>query len=863
MGLPEYNKKRSFNKTPEPEGKLAKPKGSHLQFVIQKHHASHRHYDFRLEAKGVLKSWAVPKGPSLDPKVRRLAMMVEDHPYDYKDFEGIIPAGNYGAGTVIVWDHGTFEPLGLDTTSKAEQEKYIVSQLHKGELKFRMHGQKINGEFVLVRAKDKEQDNVWYLIKKNDEHATKEDVTLQDKSVVSGLTIDEVAEQSTNEWQSNRKAKTKTPAKKAVKAAPADNIQSLAKQGKKSPIPSSPSPMLATLDKEPFDDPDWVFEIKWDGYRAIAKMNKGKVELTSRKGISLSKYTPIMDALEEIKLNAVLDGEIVVLNEEGHANFNQLQIWGKEKKGTLCYMVFDILWYDGYDLTGLPLLERKELLQQILPEDDIVRYCDHIVERGKDFYNLSIQMNIEGIIAKKADSTYSQGARSKSWLKLKNINEMEAVVVGFTAPRNSRKHFGALVLGTYKDDELVYIGHTGSGFDDKTIKSVYAKLEERIVDKSPFKTKPKTNMPVTWVKPDLICAVSFQEITKEGILRIPIFKGLREDKSAPEIKEESKYVAKLVKEETKSPKGLLLPAGKKEATVTINKKELILPNLDKLYWPDEGITKRDMLNYYYEVIPFMLPYMKDRPQSLNRYPNGINGKSFYQKNVRGKVADWLETYEYFSESTGETKEYLVCTDEASLLYIASLGCIEMNPWHSRTMSPDNPDWCVIDLDPDDNSYDQVVEAALVVKKVLDSVGVESYVKTSGSTGMHIYIPLGAKYTYDQSKIFAEIIVGIVHKQIPKFTSIERSPAKRRGLIYLDFLQNRSTQTIAAPYSLRPKRGATASAPLDWSEVKKGLSIQKFNIHNMKARLKKEGDLFKGILGKGIDLNKVLEKLADL
>lgn len=884
MSLPEYNKKRSFNNTPEPKGKKATRKSGALEFVIQKHAASHLHYDFRLEVKGALKSWAVPKGPSLNPGTKRLAMMVEDHPYDYKDFEGIIPEGNYGAGTVIIWDKGHYAPAGMEGETRADQEKYLSHKLHTGEVKIVMHGEKLKGEFILVRAKDKDQDNIWYLYKGKDSFASRADIALQDKSVVSGKTIEEMAARPSGEWQSNRKTtQTKSP-----KTNAATESMKLLKTGRKAPIPKGASPMLASLDKKPFDSPDWLYEIKWDGYRAIAILNKGDLTLTSRGGLSLKKYYPVVDALNELKMNAVLDGEIVVLGEKGRASFQLMQGWQKQEKGLLCYMVFDLLWYEGYDLTDLPLTDRKHILKTILPDNERIRYCDHVEERGIDFYQLSVDMGIEGIIAKKKDSTYAQGARTKSWLKLKNEQRMEVVVGGFTAPRNSRKYFGSLILGTYKDGKLVYIGHTGSGFDDKTVKSVYKKLEPLVTDECPFSTTPKTNMPATWVKPELVCEVKYQELTKDGILRIPIFQGLREDKTATSIREEQVYLEHLtndkhsdmpakksttsrktaapaakksqVAKKTTAKTKTLLPEDEKEVVTIITRKELKFTNLDKLYWPDEKITKRDMLNYYYAIAEYMLPYMKDRPQSLNRYPNGVKGKSFYQKDVGGKVAEWIKTYEYFSESNQENKDYLVCADEATLLYIANLGCIEMNPWHSRTKKPDNPDWSIIDLDPDDISFDKVVETARVVKEVLDGFGVESFCKTSGSTGLHIYVPFGAKYSYDQSKLFAELVATMVHQELPKFTSIERSPAKRRGMIYVDFLQNRSTQTIAAPYSLRPKFGATASAPLDWSEVKKGLSISQFNIHNMLDRVKEAGDLFKGVLGKGINLEAVLKKV---
>ncbi|MBV9961576.1 MAG: DNA ligase D [Parafilimonas sp.] len=652
--------------------------------------------------------------------------------------------------------------------------------------------------------------------------------------------------------------------------------------------------MLATLTDEPFDDAGWIYEIKWDGYRAVSYLNKGEVEILSRNNLSFTqKFIEVTNALKQWNIDAVLDGEIVAMNEEGVANFQQLQNFATKGEDVhLEYYIFDILWLDGKDLTDLTLLERKSILQSIIPQNDaVIKFSDHIEEKGTEFFELATKRGLEGIMAKKADSTYTKNFRTKQWLKIKNNKRLEAIICGFTEGRKSRKHFGALVLGKYEGNKLIYIGHTGTGFNEKSLNEVEKKLTPLVTDKLPFPKKPKTNMPVTWVKPKLVCEIKFSEITDEGILRHPVFMGLREDKEAKnemnvevvDADERNKSKVKIKKSkttETKNPESdnsqikknhklkttnskQLLPLTSKEETININGHDLKFTNLDKLYWPDEKITKRDMLNYYYNIMPYILPYMKDRPQSLNRFPNGIKGESFYQKNVGGKVADWLTTYDYKSESSGD-KKFLVCTDEASLMYIASLGCIEMNPWHSRIQTAENPDWCVVDLDPDDNNtYDQVIEVAQVVKKVLDAIDVPAYPKTSGSTGMHIYIPLGAKYSYEQSKLLAELIVNMVYPEVAEFTSLERNPSKRKGKIYLDFLQNRTIQTIAAPYSLRPKPGATVSTPLDWSEVKKGLTIKQFNITTIFDRVKNVGDIFKPVLEKGIDLKKTLEKINGL
>jgi bifunctional non-homologous end joining protein LigD len=648
--------------------------------------------------------------------------------------------------------------------------------------------------------------------------------------------------------------------------------------------------MLATLIDEAFDSNNWLFEIKWDGYRAISSNINGKTDLYSRNNISFKeRYAPIANALKKISEDVVVDGEIVSLDENGYSRFQYLQNWQNDPQGTLVYYVFDLLWIDGYDITPLPLIERKKILQQIIPVDDTIRYSDHIEKDGKDFFATAEKNGLEGIIAKNKNSVYQINSRSRDWLKIKTSLRQEVVIAGFTEPRRSRQYFGALVLGVYENDKLKYVGHTGSGFNEKLLKDVWHKLQPLITNKCPFDEKPKTKMPVTWVKPQLVCEIKFQEWTNENILRVPIFMGLRPDKNPVEVKKEKVMPTKSVnknavpkKDQVQSAKStskksaapkkkptkkINAPAHKEwlssketEKNVTINKIELKLTNLDKIYWKKEGYTKRDLLNYYYEITPYMLPYMKNRPQSLNRHPNGIDGMSFFQKNVEGKVPDWVETFAEFSESNQETIHYFVCTNEASLIYLANLGCIEMNPWHSTTKKPDNPDYCLIDLDPHETNFDVVIETAQAAKKVLDQLKIPAWCKTSGATGLHICIPLGAKYTYDQSRQLAELLANLIHHEVPSFTSVERSPSKRRRKVYLDYLQNSKGQTVACVYSARPKVGATVSTPLFWEEVKKGLSPSNFTIKNLFERLKSEGDIFKPVYEKGIDLKKTLETI---
>jgi len=882
MTLATYRKKRSFSKTPEPTG--GKAGKDLLRFVIQKHDATRLHYDFRLEMEGVLKSWAVPKGPSTDPTVKRLAMMVEDHPYDYRNFEGIIPKGQYGGGTVIVWDEGTYEPLEANG-SKKEQEKTLLKQLKSGSLKIKMHGEKMKGEYALVKLKNAE-NNSWLLIKHKDEYAKTADITKKDKSVVSGKTIQQVEKTSSNIYgqETIQPGATKKDIKTSKKKTSKTKSPTKTKKGNDK-FPAHLEPMLATLVDKPFDEEGWSYEVKWDGYRCLAFLHKGKVELRSRNDKSFNeKFYPVYNTLQKLKMDAVLDGEIVVTNEEGISNFGNLQQWRSEADGELKFYVFDLLWLDGHSLMELPLNERRKKLLEIIPEDPLIQVSQTFESTGTEFFKVARKLGLEGIIAKKTDSVYTPGIRTKEWLKIKVGNRHEVVIGGFTKNEESNKPFSSLLVGVFKKGKLHYTGKIGTGFSDKLQKEMRAQFKPLIVKKCPFVNEPDINKPsrfrpdpphatATWLKPQLVCEVSFAEMTSDGVMRHPSFEGMRIDKKAKQVVEEiSKPVKKIEeKESVLHKKKIISKKGETERKTFLNPTdetqvrnigghELKFTNLGKIFWPKDKISKRDMLNYYYQVAPFILPYMKDRPQSLNRHPNGINGESFYQKDVTGKVPVWIKKFPYHSEADHRDKNFMVCTDEASLLYIASLGCIEMNPWSSRVQSPDHPDWCIIDLDPDKNKFDEVVEAAQVTRKILETAGIISYCKTSGSTGLHIYIPLGAKYDYEASKEFARLIVTIVNKEMPEFTSIARATKDRKGKIYLDFLQNRPQATLATAYSIRPKPGATVSMPLHWEEVKKGLTIQDFNIKNAIPRLKGEGDIFKPVLGKGIDMEKAMKIL---
>lgn len=893
MSLTKYKQKRSFEKTPEPKGGQA---DAVHRFVVQKHAASHLHYDFRLEMKGVLKSWAVPKGPSMDPGVKRLAMMVEDHPYDYRSFEGIIPEGNYGAGTVIVWDEGEYQRTDGNFQDKEKEDKELLHQWHKGKITFTLKGKKLKGAFALIKATAR-GENSWLLMKLKDKYATTKDILAKERSVLSKKTIEQIRAGSGVRSRKPMAAGAGRSAEKKIelKIKPSEQRKTIDKTAgqKKTALtilksaPASPffsqlSPMLATSVNKPFDQPGWLYEIKWDGYRAVAFLNKGSVELRSRNDKSFEeKFYPVYHALQQWKINAIVDGEIVVLKENGLSDFGLLQNWRSEADGDLMYFLFDLVWLNGKDLRDIPLYQRREVLKTIVPQDGVIRLSESFDVNGNDFYTAAKQMGLEGIIAKKANSTYVSGIRTTDWLKIKAKKRQEVVIGGYTKNQGSNKPFSALLVGVFDQGNFIYTGKIGTGFNDKQQQSLLKQFKPLITRRAPFTTLPDYNKPsrfnprpakatATWLKPMLVCEVSFTEMTSDGVMRHPAFEGMRLDKSASdvileiplptqEVLQQDRRVQDtvIIKPHRKRGRNTLLNPTDETQVREVEGHPIKFTNLSKIYWPAEKITKRDMLNYYYQIASYILPYLKDRPQSLNRFPNGINGKSFYQKDVTGKVPDWVEQYLYHSSDEKDVdKHFLVPKSEADVLLMASMGCIEMNPWSSSVHRPDFPDWCIIDLDPDKNSFDQVIEAAQVTHSLLKSAGIPCYCKTSGSTGLHIYIPLGAQYTYEQSKEFARAVVTRVHKEIPAYTSIERIVADRRGKMYLDFLQNRPKATLAAPYSLRPKPGATVSMPLRWDEVKKGLKMTDFNIFNAVERVKEMGDLFKAVLGPGIDVSKL-------
>ena len=615
--------------------------------------------------------------------------------------------------------------------------------------------------------------------------------------------------------------------------------------------------MLAKETDTPFNDASWLFEIKWDGYRAITEIKNGSVELYSRNGNSFNTTYPVVyKELKKIKQEVVLDGEIVIINEEGKSDFQKLQHYEDNTHFPICYYVFDILMLNGISTKELSLIDRKKLLKKVITKSSVIKYSEHIVTNGIDFFEAAKSKDLEGIMAKRANSKYLTGVRTNDWLKIKHHKSEEVVIVGFTKPTGSRSYFGALVLAVKSEEGLQYAGHTGSGFTDKMLKEVYGKLISLVTEASPFKVKVKTNMPVTWVVPKFVCEIKFTEWTSDGKMRHPIFLKMREDKAIKDI-------VMATKNNPTKDKEIAGNVSENNKELVVGKTLVKLTNLNKTYFPDDGITKGMVIDYYQQMSAYILPYLKDRPESLKRNPNGINDNGFFHKDAGEEAPSFIKSFKIFSESANKEIDYIICNDKATLAYLNNLGCIEINPWNSTTKNLDKPDYMIIDIDPSDkNDFEQVITVALSFKKLLDKAGAISFCKTSGATGLHIYVPMGKKYLYENVKDFAHSLCMMVNEELPDFTSLERNLAKRGNEhIYLDYLQNRRGQTIACAYSLRPKIGGTISTPLLWEEVKSGLKPSQFNMLTVSDRIKNLGDIFIGVLKAGVDIKKCIEKIS--
>jgi bifunctional non-homologous end joining protein LigD len=828
MALKEYAAKRNFEKTPEPPPNEKHAKGNDRGgfFCVQRHDASHLHYDFRLEIGGVLVSWAVPKGPSLDPARKTLAMKVEDHPFDYGTFEGNIPKGSYGGGSVMLWDKGTFEVIG-DPGAKG--------QLDRGDFKFELHGTKLKGSFAIVRMKKSTKGNEWLLIKKQDDH------------VVSDYDIEKFA------WS----VATKRTQQEIAEDAPALSVADL-KGARKAAVLAAPDAMLATAVTEPPKGSHWLYEIKWDGVRALCLIKDGKLEIQTRRGNRCEKQYPELADLPS-HLNAKtawLDGEICVLDEKGRSRFeliqprigaNALAAPHLAETSPVTLFLFDILYLDGYDVRGVALEDRKRLLNSIVTPSDHIRLSDSFDTDGVQMFEAARQMNLEGILAKDRRSTYVS-ARTSHWLKLKVQSEQEFVIAGFTD--GERDYFGALVLAYEKEGKWLHAGQVGTGFDQKLMKAIHARLKPLITKTCPFHPKPKIKDPVTWIKPEVVCQVRFLDWTQDGMLRAPVFVALRDDKPAEEVVREVQPLA-----------AASLNLMGKEVTVSIDGHSLKFTNLDKVFFPKDGWKKRDLLLFYNDVAEFLVPHLQGRPLSMKRYPNGIAEDFFFQKNAGSHFPSWLYLEPIVEHDPPKTNHYPVANDRASLLYLVNLGCIDQNPLTSRVGNLEHPNWVLLDLDPVQVSYDKIVEAAQLIREILHELGLKGYPKTTGGDGMHIYVPLEPVYSYEHVRGFAEILSHLAVDREPNLFTTPRSVEKRKKeRVYFDYLQIGTGKTISAPYVVRAYDGAPVATPLDWKEVTRGLRPSDFRIDNAIDRFRRVGDIFAPVLQGGQRLETALARL---
>jgi bifunctional non-homologous end joining protein LigD len=858
--LEEYQRKRRFDRTPEPSGKESGPAKENF-FVVQKHSARRLHYDFRLAINGTLKSWAVPKGPSLSSADKRLAVRTEDHPLEYGGFEGKIPEGSYGAGTVMVWDRGTFRVEGnLDA----------LKQLERGEIKFNLNGEKLRGSFVLVKLKHSEKGNEWLMIKHKDAAEDPAwDIEQRDGSVLTGRTLEEIKEE--------------LPPKRQASPVQAGELQG----ARKGAMPARLGPMLATIGEGPFSDPNWLFEIKWDGVRSLAWITNGALTLRSRAGQDITKRYPELAALPEgmAAREAILDGEIVALDARGHSDFELLQERMHVRAPSenlvsqvpVVYYVFDLLYCDGYDLREAPLLERKQLLQRLLHASERFRYSDHQLERGKELFELARENGLEGILAKRVGSAYVSD-RSANWVKLKVTKTVDAVVGGWTAARTAAIPFGSLLLGLYQGKRLRFIGHVGSGFGEKRLDELAKKWKELEVSTCPFDTVPETNEKPTWVSPALVARVKFSGWTAEHSLRHSVFVALREDAqpadcrwenevaapvSPPTVVHAPEIVGKVLKSEAQIETELF--KGRSETvTIELDGKRIRLSNLNKVYFPESGYTKRNLLAYYYRMADFILPFLRDRPLVLRRYPDGIKGQAFFQKDLREGLPDWFVTVPIESEEKGKEIHYATANNRASLLYLTSLGCIDHNPWSNRIADLDHPDYFFFDLDPSEGTDFSVgVRIARALQEELKELRLASFLKTSGATGIHIYIPVEPVYTYEQLRTFAEIVARTVATRHPNLVTNERSVARRpSGRILIDVQQNAHGRPLAAPYSVRAFPKAPVSAPVLPTELRPNLRPENLNMLTIFARLKKKGDLWGDFWKRRQRLEQAIELLCE-
>jgi bifunctional non-homologous end joining protein LigD len=837
--LDAYRAKRSLEQTPEPAGAVARDGAGRL-FVVHQHAARRLHFDLRLEMEGVLRSWAVPKGPSYDTAEKRLAVHVEDHPLEYGDFEGLIPEGSYGAGAVIVWDRGEWTPVGDP-----------LEGLAKGKLLFELRGYKLRGLWTLVKLKKSEKD--WLLIKERDVWASKDPEELPPESVLSGLTVEDLGA-GRDRGEAIRRELTRL-------GAPRRSVEV-----------KSVGLMLAETADRAFSREGWLFEPKLDGYRVLAARAGGEPRLLTRNGNDCATSFPeILRAVAALPFERlVLDGEVVALDDSGRPSFQRLQGRARLRRPIdirhaavntpVTYYAFDLLGFEDFDLRPLPLTARKAALRRVLPPVGPLRYLEHVDDEGEALYREAERLGLEGVVGKKAGSPYRAG-RSSAWLKIRSRRTGDFVVVGFTAPKGSRGGFGALHLADYVDGALVYAGRAGTGFTDKELTEVRRKLESSRRRDPPCSGPLPSEKSTTWVEPAQVCEVEYTEWTDEGLLRQPVFLRFRDDKRPEEcVRADGQADGRTEDVGASSTEDRAAPLRSAQGR---DEREFELTNVAKIFWPEEGYTKGDLIAYYRAIAPWLLPYLRNRPLVLTRYPDGIAGKSFFQKDAPGFRPGWIRTERMWSEETQREIDYFVCDDEASLLYVVNLGTIPLHLWASRAPTLERPDWCVLDLDPKGAPFLDVVEVALAARELCRRIGLPVLVKTTGSTGLHLMIPLGRQCTHDQSRSLGELLARCIVERLPEIATIARQISQREGKVYVDYLQNGSGKLIVAPFSVRPLSGAPVSVPLAWREVNRKLDIRAHTIKTVPARMRKLGtDPLAEVLELSPDLVGALERLME-
>ena len=895
--LSEYSAKRAFDVTPEPGPEVAARTGP-LLFVVQQHRATRLHYDFRLELDGVLKSWAVPKGPSLDPADKRLAMPTEDHPFEYASFEGIIPPGQYGAGEVIVWDCGVWSEDDSGATwfgDRDRAEARAREALAKGKLSLELRGEKLKGSFALVRTSDRKS---WLLIKHKDRFVSTDPVAARDRSVLSGMTVAEMKAHPV----------ARLPAAKLIAG------------GAGEALPAKLLPMLADSRDAPFDDPRWAWEPKLDGYRVLAFVENGKVELRSRRGgLALTRAFPglVAELEKQIDADVVLDGEIVALDARGRPSFNALQervqlkaerdVAAAERRSPAILYCFDLLHLAGMNLREAPYAERRRWLAQCLLPTPHVQLM-HAADDGRALYEAALASGFEGVIAKRKDAKYEAGRRSSAWLKVKSTQSAEFVIGGFTKGKGAREPMGALLLGYWSGGKLHYAGHAGSGFDDKTLTDVQGRLERLRTSSRPFAEKPDLHSPTTWVKPELVAEVKFQEWTRDDVLRAPVFLRLREDVD-PRTVARVQSTGAVPKTRPRTPprasteidEVLVQLDGTKAAhTIMVGPHPIKLTHLDRVYWPEDralkqpALTKRDLLRYLAQVSPHILRHLEDRPLTMIRMPEGIHGQRFYQKHWEQAIPEFVERTNIYSESKDERQDYLLVNNLPTLLWLAQSGTLEFHVWHSRVTPGEDaavdgtdfssslealegsllnfPDYVVFDIDPyiysgkekageepelNTVAFEKGKEIAFALRELLNGMKLEPIVKTSGKTGLHVFVPIRRTIDFDAARSVSELVGRHLMREHPKDITMEWSVPKRTGKIFMDYNMNVRGKTLNVAYSPRGLPGAAVSMPLTWEELEKAHPLD-FRITNAAERLAKTGDRWAQALTGKQSLEKVLE-----